>query len=192
MSNKQNSPEDLTEDLENFKNLFELFFDFLKKYVLECEQLDTVENEFRKSLLLVVSRAFCESKPNEALYISMKMILLSFNSVKSVSFNDLKEPEQKLLKNSLEAFQRIVFTPKYKNALWTLVKSINLRCKTEELNEKFENVLKHIGSLNPILIRNVALNGMISCNGNFFINVDTLLPLKNLNNSYLRKVKLAR
>ena len=92
----------------------------------------------------------------------------------------------------LEAFQRIVFTPKYKNALWTLVKSINLRCKTEELNEKFENVLKHIGSLNPILIRNVALNGMISCNGNFFINVDTLLPLKNLNNSYLRKVKLAR
>ena len=44
MSNKQNSPEDLTEDLENFKNLFELFFDFLKKYVLECEQLDTKEN----------------------------------------------------------------------------------------------------------------------------------------------------
>lgn len=147
---------------------------------MEYEQFKTKENEFRKSLLLVVSRAFCETKLDQNLYISTKSIILSFSSVKIASFNDLEKYEQKLFQTALETFKKIIFSPKYQNGLWALIETMSFPYSSEELKVKFEAALKHISNLIPILVSNVALNGLISVHGGFFINVDNLLSLKHI------------
>ena len=147
---------------------------------MEYEKDESKENEFRKSLLLVVSGAFCETNVDQNLYISTKSIMLSFSSIQSASFNDLNEIEQTSLKAGFETFQKIIFTPKYKRALWTLVETMNFRCSSEELKGKFESAIKYISALKPMLVSNVTLNGMISVTGNIFINMDILFSLKHI------------
>ena len=148
---------------------------------MDYEKSETKENEFRKSLLLVVSGAFCETKLDENnLYFSTNLIMLSFSSVKIAIFNDLEKCERKLLQTALETFKRITFTPKYQKSLWVLIETMNFPFSSEVLKVKFEAALKHISNLIPILVSDVALNGMISVHGNFFINVDILLSIKHI------------
>ena len=105
---------------------------------MDYEKSETKENEFRKSLLLVVSRAFCETKLDQNLYISTKSIILSFSSVKIAIFNDLEKYEQKLLQTALGTFKKIIFTTKYQKGLWALIETMNFPYSSEELKVKFE------------------------------------------------------
>ena len=108
---------------------------------------------------------------------------MDYNSVKvpNMIFNVGKKMKENL-RVCTEIFHKIIKSKKFHAAVKKLVQTMSFDLSNQELNSILPDIFNHLACIEPILVKEVLLNGMISPDGNFFINIKNLGPnaLKNI------------
>ena len=135
--------------------------------------------DFRKSLLFIVSRAFCEDIVSVHLLNHAENLLLSYDKVKLAKII----PRKNVYDNALKVFRSIVKTKKYKKALIKLAQTMDFGLSSKEIKEKLEVVIEILTKIQPVLLDNINVNGIISTQMNFYVNSEIGVLLSNVTNS---------
>ena len=162
------------------KNFFKKYFECLKKFLLN-EQENAIIYDFQQSLLLVVSRACCENCLEKELFERAQQILTSFDTVQIAKIED--KTDAIIYERVLDFFHKIVKTKKFCEALKKLIRTMDVKINNDKITEKIYEVIQQLSKIQPILVKNVTINGMICPKNNFFIKENFIGDLSNIKNS---------
>ena len=169
--------------------LLKKYFECLKKFLLEQNLKQNLHN-FQKSILYVISRCFCDNL-NNAMLSRATNLLSSFETVEDTDIYEKKEYKNHLFiyKSALRFFHYMVKTPKFVKALKIFINNLDLGYSSEKMEKKMNEIIEKLSKLNPILVKNIQVNGIISSEGTFYISQSFISDFSNVSKENLESLR---
>ena len=165
-----------------------------KTFLLDKKPTNDFISKFQRSILIVVSRSFCEHFfTNDLFTRASRMISDSFFLAKSAA--PLNQLHKSTFEKTLDLFHTVVKTKKFKKAIKILIDTMEIKLTKDAFKKKMIEITDHLSKLNPILAENFTFNGMISPDFNMFLNATYIHNVRSLKNheklNYFQKLRAA-